>query len=451
MDIVVAGTGYVGLVTGACLAEVGHKVTCVDIDEKKIDIMKEGISPIYEPGLDEILEKNYKNGNLDFTTDYKEAYKRADVVFIGVGTPERADGSANLDYVFSVCRQIAKNITKDCLVVVKSTVPIGTNDKVEEFLRENVENDVHIEVASNPEFLAQGTAVRDTLSASRIVIGVESEKARDILMNIYERFNQPIVVTNRRSAEMIKYASNDFLALKISFINEMANVCEIVGADIEDVTKGMSYDPRIGNKFLSAGIGYGGSCFPKDTKALHWLANDHGYEVKTIKATIEVNENQKYKLFRKAKEVFGSLKNKRVAILGLTFKPGTDDLREAPSLQNVRRLLDEGAKVIAYDPVGENNFKKIYPTEIIYAESIEEAIKDSDMVFIFTEWDEIKSIGIDIFIEKMKTPIIFDGRNCFQLDNIYEKEVYYYSIGRKTINNFSKKKLNEKNFFKIIN
>lgn len=451
MDIVVAGTGYVGLVTGACLAEVGHKVTCVDIDEKKIDIMKEGISPIYEPGLDEILEKNYKNGNLDFTTDYKEAYKRADVVFIGVGTPERADGSANLDYVFSVCRQIAKNVTKDCLVVVKSTVPIGTNDKVEEFLRENVENDVHIEVASNPEFLAQGTAVRDTLSASRIVIGVESEKARDILMNIYERFNQPIVVTNRRSAEMIKYASNDFLALKISFINEMANVCEIVGADIEDVTKGMSYDPRIGNKFLSAGIGYGGSCFPKDTKALHWLANDHGYEVKTIKATIEVNENQKYKLFRKAKDVFGSLKNKRVAILGLTFKPGTDDLREAPSLQNVRRLLDEGAKVIAYDPVGENNFKKIYPTEIIYAESIEEAIKDSDMAFIFTEWDEIKSIGIDIFIEKMKTPIIFDGRNCFQLDNIYEKEVYYYSIGRKTINNFSKKKLNEKNFFKIIN
>lgn len=451
MDIVVAGTGYVGLVTGACLAEVGHKVTCVDIDEKKIDIMKKGISPIYEPGLDEILEKNYKKGNLDFTTDYKEAYKKADVVFIGVGTPERIDGSANLDYVFSVCRQIAKNVTKDCLVVVKSTVPIGTNDKVEEFLRENVENDVHIEVASNPEFLAQGTAVRDTLSASRIVIGVESEKARDILMNIYERFNQPIVVTNRRSAEMIKYASNDFLALKISFINEMANVCEIVGADIEDVTKGMSYDPRIGNKFLSAGIGYGGSCFPKDTKALHWLANDHGYEVKTIKATIEVNENQKYKLFRKAKEVFGSLKNKRVAILGLTFKPGTDDLREAPSLQNVRRLLDEGAKVIAYDPVGENNFKKIYPTEIIYAESIEEAIKDSDMAFIFTEWDEIKSIGIDIFIEKMKTPIIFDGRNCFQLDNIYEKEVYYYSIGRKTINNFSKKKLNEKNFFKIIN
>ena len=210
--------------------------------------------------------------------------------------------SANLDYVFSVCGQIAKNITKDCLVVVKSTVPIGTNDRVEEFLRENVENNIQVEVASNPEFLAQGTAVKDTLYASRIVIGVESENAKNILMNIYKRFNQPIVVTNRRSAEMIKYASNDFLALKISFINEMANVCEIVGADIEDVAKGMSYDSRIGNKFLNAGIGYGGSCFPKDTKALHWLANDHGYEVKTIKATIEVNENQKYKLFRKAKE-----------------------------------------------------------------------------------------------------------------------------------------------------
>ncbi|MBU5316943.1 UDP-glucose/GDP-mannose dehydrogenase family protein [Clostridium bornimense] len=447
MDIVVAGTGYVGLVTGACLAEVGHKVICVDVDEKKIGIMKKGISPIYEPGLSDLLEKNYANGNLDFTTDYEEAYRKADVVFIGVGTPERSDGSANLDYVFSVCGQIAKNITKDCLVVVKSTVPIGTNDRVEEFLRENVENNIQVEVASNPEFLAQGTAVKDTLYASRIVIGVESENAKNILMNIYKRFNQPIVVTNRRSAEMIKYASNDFLALKISFINEMANVCEIVGADIEDVAKGMSYDSRIGNKFLNAGIGYGGSCFPKDTKALHWLANDHGYEVKTIKATIEVNENQKYKLFRKAKEFFGSLKNKRVAILGLTFKPGTDDLREAPSIPNIRRMLDEGAKIIAYDPVGENNFKKIYPDEITYAESIEESIKDADMVFIFTEWEEVKNIDIDIFIKEMKTPIIFDGRNCFDLNDICEKSVYYYSIGRKTINNFIKKNLMKKNFF----
>ena len=249
------------------------------------------------------------------------------MIFIGVGTPEREDGSANLDYVYTVAEQIAKNVEKDCLVVVKSTVPVGTNDKIEEFLKENLKNDVHIEVASNPEFLAQGTAVKDTLHANRIVIGVESENAEKILKKVYERFNQPIVVTNRKSAEMIKYASNDFLALKISFMNEIANFCEMVGADVEDVAKGMSYDPRIGDKFLRAGIGYGGSCFPKDTKALHWLANDNGYELKTIKATIEVNENQKYKLFRKAKQRFGNLKGMKVAVLGLTFKPGTDDLR----------------------------------------------------------------------------------------------------------------------------
>lgn len=435
MNIVVAGTGYVGLVTGACLSEVGHTVTCVDIDEKKVEIMKQGISPIYEPGLDELLERNYKEGRLDFTTDYANAYKNADIVFIGVGTPERVDGSANLDYVFGVCKQIAENVTKDCLVVVKSTVPIGTNDRVEEFLKENVVNNVHIEVASNPEFLAQGTAVVDTLHASRIVIGVESRKAEEKLRYVYERFNQPIVVTNRRSAEMIKYASNDFLALKISFMNEMANVCEIVGADIQDVAKGMSYDSRIGNKFLNAGLGYGGSCFPKDTKALHWLANDSGYEIKTIKATIEVNENQKYKLFRKAKQEFGSLKGMKVAVLGLTFKPGTDDLREAPSIPNVRRLLDEGAEIVAYDPVGVNNFKKLFPTEITYVNSPEETLVDADMAFIFTEWNEIKSVELSKYVELMSTPIIYDGRNCYDVKEVKEHNVDYYSIGREEILN----------------
>ena len=391
MNIVVAGTGYVGLVTGACLSEVGHNVTCVDIDEKKVEIMNQGISPIYEPGLDELLEKNYKEGRLSFTIDYKNAYKNADIVFIGVGTPEREDGSANLDFVFGVCKQIADNIEKDCLVVVKSTVPIGTNDKVEEFLKENIVNNVNIEVASNPEFLSQGTAVVDTLHASRIVIGVESKNAENTLREVYERFGQHIVVTNRRSAEMIKYASNDFLALKISFINEIANFCEIVGADIQEVAKGMSYDSRIGSKFLNAGLGYGGSCFPKDTKALHWLANDNEYEIKTIKAAIEVNENQKYKLFRKAKQRFGTLKGKKVAILGLTFKPGTDDLREAPSIPNVRRLLDEGCELIAYDPVGVDNFKKKFKDDIKYVNSVEGALNGSDMVFIFTEWNEIKN------------------------------------------------------------
>ena len=433
MKIVVAGTGYVGLVTGACLSEVGHSVTCVDIDENKVEMMKKGISPIYEPGLDELLKRNHDEGRLNFTTDYKNAYKDADIVFIGVGTPERIDGSANLDYVFGVCAQIAENVENDCLVVVKSTVPIGTNDRVEAYLKENLTNMVHIEVASNPEFLAQGTAVRDTLHASRIVIGVESKEAEAKLRDVYERFGQPIVVTNRRSAEMIKYASNDFLALKISFINEMANVCEIVGANIEDVAKGMSYDKRIGDKFLHAGLGYGGSCFPKDTKALHWLANDNGYEIKTVKATIEVNENQKYKLFRKAKERFGSLKGKKVAVLGLTFKPGTDDLREAPSIPNVRRLLDEGAEIVAYDKVGEKNFKKLFPTEIEYVNSPEETLKNADMAFIFTEWNEIKSIDLKRYKELMKTPVIYDGRNCYELEDAKEANVDYYSIGRKAV------------------
>lgn len=435
MKIVVAGTGYVGLVTGACLSEVGHNVTCVDIDEKKVDMMKKGISPIYEPGLDELLERNHNEGRLDFTVDYQNAYKDANVVFIGVGTPEREDGSANLDYVFTVCEQIAANVENDCLVVVKSTVPIGTNDKIEEFLKENVKNNVHVEVASNPEFLAQGTAVVDTLHARRIVIGVESKWAEEVLKEIYTRYNQPIVVTNRRSAEMIKYASNDFLALKISFMNEIANFCEMVGADVEDVAKGMSYDPRIGDKFLKAGLGYGGSCFPKDTKALHWLANDHDYELKTIKATIEVNQNQKYKMFRKAKNRFKSLKGKKVAVLGLTFKPGTDDLREAPSIPNIRRLLDEGAIITAYDPVGEENFKRKFPTEINYVKTPEETLIDADMAFIFTEWNEIKSIPLEKYSELMKTPVIFDGRNCYEIEDAKQNNVEYHSVGRAVVNN----------------
>ena len=435
MKIVVAGTGYVGLVTGACLSEIGHKVTCVDIDENKVTMMKKGISPIYEPGLDELLKRNYEEGRLDFTTDYKNAYKDANIVFIGVGTPEREDGSANLDYVFKVCEQIAESVENNCLVVVKSTVPIGTNDRVEEFLKEHVKASIHIEVASNPEFLAQGTAVKDTLYASRIVIGVESKEAEEKLRYVYEGFNQPIVVTNRRSAEMIKYASNDFLALKISFINEIANVCEIVGANIEDVARGMSYDKRIGDKFLKAGLGYGGSCFPKDTKALHWLANDSGYEIKTIKATIEVNENQKYKMFRKAKQRFGSLKGMKVAVLGLTFKPETDDLREAPSIPNIKRLLDEGAEIVAFDPVGEENFKKKFNLPIEYVKSPKEALKNADVAFIFTEWKEIKNLDLQCYEKLMKTPIIFDGRNCYDVNLVKEHNIDYYSVGRKEVLN----------------
>lgn len=429
--VAVAGTGYVGLVAGVCFAEKGQNVICVDIDKEKIEKMKEGQAPIYELDLEEMMRKNYKEGRINYTTNYQTAYKDADFIFIGVGTPERADGSANLDYVFKVARQIANVIEKNCIIVVKSTVPIGTNDEVEKIIKENLKHNVKISVASNPEFLAQGTAVRDTLKASRIVIGTEDKETEEKMLDLYKNFDAPKITTNRRSAEMIKYASNDFLALKISYINDIANLCEHVGADIQDVTKGMSLDERIGNKFLNAGCGYGGSCFPKDTKALHYLAEQGGYELKTIKAAIEVNKNQKLILIKKARKKFQSFKDLNIAILGLTFKPGTDDLREAPSLENIPILLEEGAKIKAYDPVGEENFKEKYPTELTYTKTPQEALKNADVCFIFTEWKEIKEIKPQEFIELMKTPIIYDGRNIYSLKDM--KGTQYYSIGRKEI------------------
>ena len=429
--IAVAGTGYVGLVAGVCFAEKGHQVICVDVDENKVETMKKGICPIYEEDLEELMQKNYKEGRLDYTTDYKNAYKDADAIFIGVGTPEQPDGSANLSYIATVSRQIAESIEKDCLVVVKSTVPIGTNDKVEQFIKDFLVNDVKVEVASNPEFLAQGTAVRDTLQAKRIIIGAESKEAERKLMEIYEPFNLPIVSVTRRSAEMIKYASNDFLALKISYMNDIANLCELVGANIEDVAKGMSYDPRIGAKFLNAGIGYGGSCFPKDTKALKYLAKQHGYKLKTVEAAVDVNTEQKVKLFKKASQRMITFNGIKIAILGLTFKPGTDDLREAPSIDNVELLLKNNANnIYAYDPVGEDNFKKRYPTQINYVSTPEEALKDANICFIFTEWEEIKEIKPEIYKKLMKTPLVFDGRNIYNIAEMKEKGIEYYSIGR---------------------
>ena len=431
MKIAIAGTGYVGLVTGVCLAEVGHEnVVCLDVDKQKVDLMKDGVSPIYEEHLEELMKKNYEKGRIDYTTNYKDAYKDADIIMIAVGTPERSDGSANLDYIKKVAKQIASSVTKDTLVVIKSTVPIGTNDAIEKFIRENLKNNVRIELASNPEFLSQGTAVMDTLNASRIVIGVESEWAKNILEEVYKPFNQPIVVTNRNSAEMIKYASNDFLALKISFMNDIANLCEIVGANIEDVSKGMSYDERIGSKFLKAGIGYGGSCFPKDTKALHWLASHNGYELKTVKAAIEVNESQKLRLVRKAANLVESFDGMKVCVLGLTFKPETDDLREAPSIPNIQYLLERGAEVVAYDPVGIENAKKIFKDSITYTTSIDEAIKDADICFIMTEWKQILNYDISNYKNKMKRPLVFDGRNCYTLDTMKDLGIEYYSIGR---------------------
>ncbi|MDW8516033.1 UDP-glucose dehydrogenase family protein [Priestia flexa] len=435
MKISVAGTGYVGLVTGVCLAEHGHSVTCVDIDENKIAIMKAGISPIYEPGLEELMVRNMER--LFFTSNYQEAYRDADVIFIGVGTPEKADGSANLKYVYEVAEQIAASVENDCVVVVKSTVPIGTNDKIESLIQSKLKHNVKVSVASNPEFLSQGTAVKDTLHTSRIVLGVEDEQAGEVLKEVYASFKAPIVVTNRKSAEMIKYASNDFLALKISFINEIANLCEIIGANVEDVAHGMGFDSRIGNKFLNAGIGYGGSCFPKDTKALHWLANFHDYELRTVKAAIDVNENQKLKLIKKSRKYYESLKGLNIAVLGLTFKPGTDDLREAPTLVNIPLMIEDGANVKAWDPVGVENFKKLYSEGITYCSSIEDTLKDADICFIFTEWDEVKDFDLKKYSQLMKTPIVLDGRNCYDLEDVQKQKLVYDSIGRETVKNMN--------------
>lgn len=472
LHIAVAGTGYVGLVSGVCIAHRGHYVTCVDIDEKKIKMMRQGISPIYEQDLEELMRIN--RDRITYTTDYQSAYKNADVIFIGVGTPEQYDGSANLSYIATVARQIAETVERDCLVVVKSTVPVGTNDKVEQFIKDFLpkvtENDgvemnggkgnnncsdalkcnesysnknIKVEIASNPEFLAQGTAVRDTLEAARIIIGTDSKTAEETLMKIYEPFGLPIVSVSRRSAEMIKYASNDFLALKISYMNDIANLCEIVGADIQDVAKGMGYDGRIGDKFLNAGIGYGGSCFPKDTKALDYLAKQNGYELRTVKAAIDVNKDQKTLLFKKACQRLITFNGLKVAVLGLTFKPGTDDLREAPSLVNIPLLLKQGAEIYAYDPVGLENFKKAFPeigTEkegehgkgsIKYVESIKEALQGANVCFIFTEWGEVKVVKPDDYKSLMRTPLVYDGRNIYRVEDMRQSGVEYYSIGRK--------------------
>ncbi|MBG9909772.1 UDP-glucose dehydrogenase family protein [Bacillus paranthracis] len=436
--IAVAGTGYVGLVAGVCFAEVGHQVTCVDIDAEKVELMKSGVSPIYEADLEGLMQKNYAARRINYTTDYKSAYKDADAIFIGVGTPEQADGSANLSYIATVAKQIAESVEKDCLVVVKSTVPIGTNDKVEQFIQDFLVNDVKVEVASNPEFLAQGSAVHDTLYAERIVIGTESKWAEEVLTNLYKPFHLPIVSVNRRSAEMIKYASNDFLALKISYMNDIANLCELVGADIQDVAKGMSFDERIGSKFLNAGIGFGGSCFPKDTKALEYLARQNGYELRTIKAAIDVNKDQKTLLYKKASQRLITFNGLKVAILGLTFKPGTDDLREAASLENIPLLLEQGADIYAFDPVGANNFAKVYPEgrnkngHITYVADIEQALEGANVCFIFTEWGEVKALTPEMYKKLMRTPLIYDGRNIYDVQAMQEAGIEYHSIGRKS-------------------
>ncbi|MBC1457754.1 UDP-glucose dehydrogenase family protein [Listeria newyorkensis] len=430
MKIAVAGVGYVGLVSALGFAYHGHTVTAVDLDKYKIAGLSAGVSPIFEPGLEELLQEQLAAGRIQFTTDGASAYSDADAIVIGVGTPENEDGSANLNAVYQVANEIGQNIQKDCLVIVKSTVPVGTNDSVEAIVKEALKNRAEVHVISNPEFLAQGSAVYDTLHGSRIIIGTDSEIAEAKMRTIYADYGQPIVVVSRKSAELVKYASNDFLALKISFVNEIANLCDILGADIEEVTEGMGYDARIGNSFLRAGIGYGGSCFPKDTKALHWLAEDHGFVLRTVEAAIKINEKQKYTLIHKLRKEMPHVAGKKIAVLGLTFKPGTDDLREAPSIPNIKVLQREGAIIQAYDPIAMDAVAAQLGDESMMKGSIEEALVGADACLIFTEWDEIRKISPDTFTRWMASPNVLDGRNCF---NKYEMEaagVVYQSIGR---------------------
>lgn len=431
MKIAIAGTGYVGLVTAACLADKGHDVTCVDVNEEKIRLLNEGIVPIYEPGLDSLIQRN--GVRLRFTTNDVEAYQRAEVIMIAVGTPPQPDGSVRLDDVWGALRRIAGAAERDCLVVIKSTVPVGTGDEAARFLAENGRPEVKFDVVSNPEFLSQGTAVRDTLQAPRIVLGVDSDRAERVMKELYAPFALPYVVTDRRSAEMIKYAANVFLALKISYINEIANVCELVGADIQAVAEGIGMDPRIGRRFLRAGVGYGGSCLPKDANALYSLAASHGYSLKTVWAAIDVNEKQKWKLLDKARLHIGDFRNRTVAVLGAAFKPGTDDVRESPALANIERLIAEGAVVRVWDPDALEHVVRRFGDAVVCCETIEEAIRGADVCFIFTEWPAVLQFDLHRYKTLMKTPLVVDGRNCYDPKAAEAAGLIYESIGRPVV------------------
>lgn len=432
MNITVVGTGYVGLVTGVSLSEIGHHVTCIDIDEAKIEKMKKGTSPIYEPGLSELMTKNIKEHRLFFTTNHHEGFQNADVIYIAVGTPENEDGSANLSFVEQVARDIAQNVKQNTIVVTKSTVPVGTNDTIKKIINDNLENQVDIEVVSNPEFLKEGSAIHDSFNGDRIVIGSDSVKAVEALEEINKPFGVPVYKTDVRSAEMIKYASNAFLATKISFINEISNVCERVGANVEHVAEGMGMDKRIGSQFLKAGIGYGGSCFPKDTKALIQIAGNVNYDFELLKGVVNVNKKQQALLLDKLNERLPSLEGKRIAVLGLAFKPNTDDMREAASIVITENLVKAGANVVAYDPIAVGNAENILSNEVHYMENVEEAVKNSDATLILTEWDEIKNVDLAVF-KTMKYPLVIDGRNCFSLEEMREYHIEYHSVGRPVV------------------
>lgn len=431
MQITVVGMGYVGLVTSAALAYAGHNVICLDINQERVVEIKNGNLPFFEPYLDELI--NFGKNKLLFSCDFKEAFFNPEIIIIAVGTPEGDNGTADLNAVYTVAKQIAETITENCVIVIKSTVPAGTCDLVEKLIKSNLKKNVLFDVVSNPEFLSQGTAVRDVFTGSRIVIGYKTEWGKNEICKMYSNFNVPIITTNRCSAEMIKYASNCFLAVKLSFINEIANLCEKVGADIAEVSKGMGYDNRIGDKYLEAGIGYGGSCLPKDTKALCQMGKEMGCELKTIEAAIHINAQQQKRLLYKAHKYYEELENRTVAVLGLSFKANTDDLRYAPSVINITALIEEGAFVKVWDPIAIKAIKT-FNKNVSYCNSIKEALHRADLCFIFVDWEEIKNLDPSIFAENMKAPIILDGRNCFNLDIMNKCNIIYDSIGRNVVN-----------------
>ena len=436
MKIIVVGTGYVGLVTGACLAEVGTEVVCIDVNEEKIQNLRKGILPIYEPGLEQIVERNFQKGRLRFSTKLEEEIEGAEVAFIAVGTPPGEDGSADLKYVIKVADTIGKHLKDYIVVVTKSTVPVGTATKVKAAIAEALKtknSSIEFDVASNPEFLKEGAAVQDFLKPDRIVIGVESERAKGILDQLYAPFllnGHPVFFMDIPSAEMTKYAANAMLATKISFMNDVANLCELVGANVNDVRKGIGSDARIGNRFIYPGIGYGGSCFPKDVKALVRTAEEYKYPLRILQAVDKVNDDQKQVLFKKVKAYFGeNLQGKVFGIWGLSFKPNTDDMREAPSLVIIEALIEAGAKVQVYDPVAMQEAKHMLGYKVIYTNDAVSAVKDADALLLVTEWPEFRLPDWKLIKETMKQQVIFDGRNVYNPEIIKEKGFTYFCIG----------------------
>ncbi|GAA4303706.1 UDP-glucose/GDP-mannose dehydrogenase family protein [Nibribacter koreensis] len=436
MKIAVVGTGYVGLVTGTCFAEVGIEVTCIDIDKKKIENLKQGILPIYEPGLEKMVLRNVEKDRLHFSTDLASAIQECNAAFIAVGTPPGEDGSADLKYVIGVAREIGRSMNDYLVVVTKSTVPVGTAKKVKQAVQEELDtrgSDLLFDVASNPEFLKEGAAIDDFLKPDRIVVGIESEKAEELMRKLYKPFllnGHPIIFMDVPSAEMTKYAANSMLATKISFMNDIANLCEIMGADVNMVRRGIGSDSRIGNKFIYPGIGYGGSCFPKDVKALIKTAVDHGYEMQILKSVESVNENQKEVLFNKVKNHFkGDLAGKTFALWGLSFKPKTDDMREAPSLVIINKLLEAGCKVKAYDPVAIKEAHHLIGDKIKYAKDAYEAVIDVDALLVITEWPEFRAPNFEVISRLIKNKVIFDGRNIYEAKELQELGFAYYGIG----------------------